>query len=113
MHWSHARGEAAELKVLEEMRRRGYQLVRRRLRTPVAELDLVMRSLAEYLIIEVKSVTARSFLQHRLSARQKVRLRRGHAWVQDRVRADVRLILATVDEKGKIELFNLSAADLQ
>jgi Holliday junction resolvase-like predicted endonuclease len=112
MHWSHVRGEEAEQKVLEELQRRGYRLVHRRLRTPVAEIDLVMASLAEYLLVEVKTLSNRGFLENRLSRGQKERLKRARAMLQERWRADVRLVLAVVDEKGKILLFNLTADDL-
>lgn len=112
MHWSHIRGEDAEQKVLEEMQRRGYRLVHRRWRTPVAEIDLVMASLAEYLLIEVKTLSSRGFLQHRLTRGQKNRLKNARELLQNRWRAEVRLVLALVDEKGKILLFNLTSDDL-
>ena len=112
MHWTHIRGEEAEQKVLEELQRRGFRLVHRRLRTPMAEIDLVMSSLAEYLLVEVKTLSRRGFFENRLTRGQKQRLKRARAFLQELWQADVRLVLAIVDENGKILLFNLTADDL-
>lgn len=115
MHWSHARGHAAEERVIAELARRGYWLLRRRWRTPVAEVDLLVRSGREYLLVEVKTVTARGFAEHRLRPAQRKRLVRAREWVAARARLEVRLCLAWVPPpgEGKIMLFNLEAADLR
>lgn len=106
MHWSHERGVLAERRVQEEMERRGYRMVRQRLRTPFAEVDLLMASLAEYLLIEVKCVSHPDFLERRISSSQKRRLERAREYVEGRSRAPVRLVWAFVQPDGRILLLN-------
>lgn len=113
MHWSHERGIAAERLVAEELSKRGYRLVKQRFRTPMAEVDLLMKSLSEYLLVEVKTLSERGFPEYRLTRRQKDRLARARTWVEDKTRQDVRLVMAWVDPKGKILLFNLTADELR
>ena len=105
-------GRAAEDLVLQHYEKRGYRLVRRRWRTPVAELDLVMATLTEYVVIEVKTLSKWSRPEDRVSRRQKQRLRNAQRLLQDKWRADVRLVLAFVQPDGKILLFNLTEDDL-
>lgn len=105
-------GRSAEDIVQREYENRGYRLIRKRWRTPVAEIDLVMASLSEYVIIEVKRLSKRGFAETRVSRPQKQRLRRAQMMLQDRLRADVRLVLAFVQDDDKILFFNLTADDL-
>lgn len=105
-------GRSAEILVQRYFEGRGYRLVKSRWRTPVAEIDLVMASAEEYVVIEVKRISPRGFAEHRISPGQKRRLRRAQMMLQDRVRADVRLILAFVDANDKIVLFNPGEDDL-
>lgn len=109
---SQRRGLEAEDKVLEEMQRRGYRLVKRRWQTPVAEIDLLMASLSEYLVIEVKSLSEKGFMRNRVSGAQKRRLRQARLFVEDLVQADVRLVFAFVRPSGQIVLFNPGEDDL-
>lgn len=106
MYWAHERGEAAEKKVCEEMQRRGYRLVRRRLKTPFAEVDLVMASLAEYLLIEVKTIGHPAFLPNRIGPAQKARLERAREYLEGKTGAPVRLMWAFVPSEGRILLLN-------
>lgn len=113
MHWSHERGLVAERLVADELSKRGYRLLKQRFRTPVAEVDLLMKSLSEYLLVEVKTLSDRGFPEYRLTRPQKLRLRRAREWVEDQTRQDVRLVMAWVDKNGKILLFNLTAEELR
>lgn len=106
------RGRQAEDLVQEHYEKRGYMLVRRRWRTPVAEIDLVMATLSEYVLIEVKTLSPRASVETRVSLAQRRRLLRAQRMLQDRWRADVRLVLAFVREDGKIMLFNVGEQDL-
>ena len=106
MYWAHERGDKAEQRVCEEMQRRGYRLVRRRLHTPYAEVDLVMASLAEYLLIEVKTIGHPAFLQNRIGRAQKARLERAREYLEAKTRAPVRLLWAFVSSEGRILLLN-------
>ena len=49
----------------------------------------------------------------RVSHAQKRRLANAQRMIQDRMRIDVRVVLALVDEDDKIVLFNLGEADLE
>ena len=52
---AHARGRHGEELVAREYGRRGYRVVARRLRTQLAEIDLVVRSGRDYVAVEVKT----------------------------------------------------------
>ncbi|HRO66795.1 MAG TPA: YraN family protein [Pseudobdellovibrionaceae bacterium] len=113
MHWSHKKGLLSEEKVRLHLEGRGCRLIRSRFKTPYAEIDLLMRSGRGLLMVEVKSLSTRGFLETRLSRRQKERLHRAREWLAQGARDDVSLILAVVEESGKILLFNLSENDLR
>lgn len=106
-------GESAENLVQERYERFGYRLIRKRWRTPFAEIDLFMGNLQECVVIEVKRISRRGFVETRISKDQRRRLQRAQIFLQDRMRVDVRLVLALVDEDDKIVLFNLGEADLE
>lgn len=107
-----ARGLRAEELVQQEFERRGYRLLYRRWKTPVAEIDLVMASLCEFVLVEVKSLSPWASITTRVSRAQKLRLLKAQIFLQDRWRADVRLVLAFVRHDGKILLFNMGEQDL-
>lgn len=109
---SQIKGAQAEDRVLEEMEKRGYRLVKRRWRTPAAEIDLLVANLSEYLLIEVKTLSHWGFAAGRVSPGQKRRLGRAQLYLQELLRADVRLLFAYVRPDGKILLFNPGADDL-
>ncbi|MBX3041308.1 MAG: YraN family protein [Bdellovibrionaceae bacterium] len=113
MHWTHEKGLVAEDKVRRHLEGQGYHLVRSRFKTPFAEIDLLMRSGNESLLVEVKSLSAKGFPETRLGRRQKQRLRHAQEWLAQKTESDVSLVLAMVEESGQILLFNLSEDDLK
>lgn len=76
-----------------------------RLRTPFAEIDLVVKSRFEVLLIEVKSLSNHDWLAYRVGSRQKLRLRRALIYMQNRFKLGVRFHLATVTKGGEIEIY--------
>jgi putative endonuclease len=90
---------------LQEYRRKNYRLLHQRLKTPFAEVDLVLRSpRGELTLVEVKSVTSFDFLHVRLTGRQKFRLRRALIWSLEKD-PTARLELAVVSQQGDVLIF--------
>lgn len=79
------------------LRLRGYRVLARNLRTPVAEVDLLVRRASELVVVEVK--TRRGRQEVVLRDEQKRRLARAALWVWPRfsgTEARVRIDLAVV-----------------
>lgn len=77
--------------------------MRRRWRTPFAEVDLFFRKApGRYLMVEVKSLGRWDFLVHRIGPRQKARLLRARDHLQSVLNARVELNWAFVRESGDI-----------
>ena len=83
-----------------------YQLVGQRVKTPFAEVDLVLKSPQdEIVLVEVKSLSSFDFLAERISKTQKQRLIRAHRYFltkHDRVRLE----LAVVSHEGELLIFD-------
>ena len=99
-------GIQAERLVQRHFESKGYILRNSRLRTPFAEVDLVMEGRGEILLIEVKSLSQPDLIAFRIPWRQKGRLSRARAWAENWLECEVRLIFAFVDKTHKIFLFN-------
>lgn len=106
------RGQKAEDWVQRAFEKQGYRLIRKRWRTPLAEIDLFMAGGSGYLMVEVKTLSRRGFVESRVSVEQRRRLMRAREFLQDRCRAEVRLVFAFVEDDGKILLFNPLESDL-
>lgn len=64
----------AEEKVLHHYREKGFRLLKQRLRTPYAEIDLLLEAPEDFLVmVEVKSVSDEAFISSRISRRQRSR----------------------------------------
>lgn len=79
------RGDETERFAIAWLRTRGYLLVARRLKTPYAEIDLLIRNPVskEWLVVEVKSSLWPDGLALGLSRKQRARLWRASLWIQD------------------------------
>jgi putative endonuclease len=97
---SRATGAEAEAFVAAALERRGWRVLARNLRTPYAELDLLIETPAgECVVVEVKSRHPLSFVhgEDQLPVRQRQRLERALAWLAAREeRRTLRLDLALV-----------------
>jgi Holliday junction resolvase-like predicted endonuclease len=62
----------------------GYELLKRRWKTPFAEVDLFMKSpLGDWVILEVKSLPSAEYLFSRLAPKQKRRLQKAFIWATE------------------------------
>lgn len=108
------RGLWAEEQVAVELRARGWRVIARRWRGPVAEIDLIARRTGEDALIEVKTISANAaFHSTRLTPRQLQRLIRARELWQARFGRPTRLLLAWVTPLGEIMLFNLPEGGLE
>jgi putative endonuclease len=84
---------------------RHYTLLKRHWKSPFAEVDLVLRSpTQEILLVEVKSVTSFDYLHVRLTSFQKQRLRRCLQFCLEK-HPRTRLELAVVSRHGEVMIF--------
>lgn len=84
----------------------GFQLLKRHWKSPFAEIDLVLRSAQnELLLVEVKSVISFEYLHIRLTQKQKNRLKRALLFSIEKD-PTARMELAVVSQQGAILIFN-------
>lgn len=77
-------------------------LLQHRLRTPFAELDLIIRDANALRIVEVKSLGTYGLLEGRIPLRQRQRLFAARSWVEASSRQLTRLDLALVGPQGEV-----------
>ncbi|MGB0952166.1 MAG: YraN family protein [Planctomycetota bacterium] len=98
-------GRCAEAYVAEELGRAGWELLAKNLRTPYAEVDLVLREpRGAYVLVEVKARGTGAWLsgEDQLGAKQRLRLLRAALWIGQQAgqQEPCRLDLALVDLIG-------------
>ncbi|MGE3973209.1 MAG: YraN family protein [Bdellovibrionales bacterium] len=99
-----ALGEELEQKVLQFYLKQGFQLKAQRYKSHFAEIDLIFISPSDHLIlVEVKSAPRPGFEAFRVSASQRVRLRRAHEQFACHY-THVESHLAVVSQDGVIEV---------
>lgn len=100
------KGFECEQLVLTHYLEKSYELIEQRFKTPFAEIDLVLRSPEqEIVLVEVKSLSSFDFLNERVSKSQKQRLLRAFRYFlgeHDRVRLE----LAVVSHAGELLIFD-------
>lgn len=83
-----------------------YRLLKHRMKTPFAELDLIFESpKGEILIIEVKSIQSQEFIQGRLTEKQKKRLGRAMQYLQTQTRRPILFWLVMVTHQKEVLVF--------
>jgi Holliday junction resolvase-like predicted endonuclease len=82
---------------------RGESLVGRNLKTPFAEVDLLLKSKKEFWLAEVKTAPRLFFESARVSPRQSARLKRAYHYLSKRY-APLRTVLVWVKPSGEIQL---------
>lgn len=106
LHWSHQRGLSSEEAAVAYFARQGSRLYAKRERTPYGEADVLMLALDGALqIIEVKSIGTHDFVSHRVTTRQKQRLRNIALFFEAQYE-HVELWLALVDSRNKVQVFD-------
>lgn len=86
----------------------GYQLLGERIRTPFAEVDLVLSKADLLLIVEVKSLSNSDFFIQRVSKRQKLRLKNAQIYFQEKYQKLVEIIVVYVQADYSIIKIPLS-----
>ncbi len=91
------RGQYCEDLVLKDLQKHGYQLVIKNLKTPYAEIDIVLKhAIKPWLMVEVKSSKSSSFDRFRLSTSQRKRQERAHLFLEPKFQTEIQIILAIV-----------------
>ncbi len=99
------RASYCEDQVLNHYRSRQFQLLRRRWKSPFAEIDLVLRSPEGFVhLVEVKSLPSDQYLHLRVTEAQRRRLRRCWQWCLER-NPKTLLELAVVSQQGVVRIF--------
>lgn len=101
-------GRAAEDRVEEGYRRRGYEVAARRWRGPGGEIDLILRRAGRLTFVEVKAAETHALAAERVSVRQTARIAAsasaflaGEPAGQD---SEMTFEVALVDGAGRIEI---------
>ena len=102
------KGQWAESYVCRFLQIHGFRLVSANLKTPWAQLDLLMQTpQGKMLILEVKYLSFGMDPQSRLSTGQRQRLERARFGLMDQSNRPVALGLAYVSPLGKIDFIDL------
>ncbi len=100
------RGLYSEYLVYQYFIAKKFKLVAHRLKTPVAEVDLLFRSDAGAgLLVEVKSLSDEEFLVNRIGRRQKQKLVLAGLYLE-KYFSEIELVLAVVRHDASIEIFD-------
>lgn len=103
MYWAHFRGLESEKVVIQYYLNKNFQLLKQRVKTPFAEVDLLFRSPRGHLLmVEVKSANDSSFYSARISKRQMQRLNRAACFLADRFDCLVEYHWAFVDQNYSV-----------
>ena len=106
-YWAHTRGLEAERSVIFYYQKQNYKLVRQRVQTPFAEVDLLFEPVAgPLLLVEVKSANNQDFYAYRISKKQKQRLLKAAAFMAERFKRLVAVHWAFVDSAGKVTVID-------
>ena len=98
-------GRFGERLAVTYLRLRGYRILARNLRTPLAEIDILARQREHLVVVEVKTRHGQ-FLDDGISLAQRRRLARAAGWVHSRRGGDggvrVDLIKVELPSRGRI-----------
>ena len=104
---SQQRGRYCEDLVAIELRKLGYKILAQRYKIANIKVDLLVRHPRLGLgIVEVKSLSGWDWLSTRVSQKQRLRLQRATEILVERSRGPVALMLATVDKKQAVKIFD-------
>lgn len=102
-YWAHQRGLDSEKKVQEYYQARGFKLLKHRLKTPFAEVDLLLQSKnGDVVLVEVKSANVEDFQIFRITPKQKKRLERALIFLSEYLDCPVGLNWAFVNKFGEV-----------
>ena len=107
MYVEHIKGLKSEKIVLQFLIKNGWSLTSQRLKTPYAEIDLLVCKDDLYKVVEVKSINNEEFLEYRLNYKQKARLKKAIEYLIRELDKVVFFELAIVNSQGQIELIEI------
>ena len=108
---NHCRGLYCESIVAQHYTKLGYIILGQRVKTPFAEVDLIIgkANQGEYSnlsLIEVKSVTGEAWYCHRISRRQRERLIRAYTYLQAQFDQSLSFQMVLVTQDGALEIID-------
>jgi putative endonuclease len=104
--WAHQRGLKAEEIVIDYYQSRNFLILKQRMKTPFAEVDLLFRAPQGHLLmVEVKSVNLTSFYLTRVSKKQKNRLEKAVLFLANRFSSLVEIHWAFVGRDDRVTIF--------
>ncbi|HEX7675807.1 MAG TPA: YraN family protein [Bdellovibrio sp.] len=106
-YWAHRRGLESEKIVIDFYLKKNFVLLKQRIKTPFAEVDLLFKSPHGHLLmVEVKSANLSSFYFSRISKRQKDRLVRATTFLASHFNCLVEMHWAYVDQNHKVTVLD-------
>ncbi|WP_413578665.1 YraN family protein [Bdellovibrio sp. HCB290] len=108
IHWAHERGVQSEEFVSKYYINRNYLLLKQRVKTPFAEIDLLFQTpdRKKLLMVEVKTANQTTFYNARISPRQKYRLMGAATFLASRFNCLVEVHWAFVTRFGEITIID-------
>ena len=103
MYFEHKKGLRSEELVASWFNKNGWEVLGQRIKTPYAEIDLLVIKNNIIKIIEVKSIRNKEFMSHRISVRQKQRLSQAYGYFSNKFSKTVEIEIAFVDRNENIE----------
>lgn len=101
----HLRGYKSEFLVGQYYLRQGYKIIAHRYKTPFAEIDLICQDKNQNIVmVEVKTASDPFWQSHRVSRRQKQRLKNACHYLHGKSGKNIEVHLALVEKKGKIDI---------
>lgn len=100
-------GLQSEFLVSQYLHQKNYHVIYHRLKTPFAEVDLLIENQKnELAIVEVKTLLHQEWMAERVSSRQKQRLVRASFWLQEKNQKPCIVLLAFVYNQ-QIKIYSL------
>ena len=93
--------------VAQHLKKQGWTILHQNKKIFGVEVDILAKKENEIFLIEVKSLKKESHLEKILKSKQKERLKKAAQSLCEDFSKGVRLLLATVDSKNKIDFFDV------
>lgn len=107
MYWAHQRGIDSEKAVQNYYLKKGYEVLGQRIKTPYAEVDLILKTPQGHaLMVEVKTTNLCEFQNYRISRNQKCRLLRALQFLSDKLETLVEVHWAFVTKEGEVTIID-------
>ena len=104
---SKTKGSFKENIVAQYLKQKGWTILYQNKKILGVEIDILSQKGKEHLLIEVKSIKREEHLEKILKAKQKERLKKVAQSLCEDFPEGLRLFLATVDPKNKVDFFEI------